>query len=191
MALVCAAGCSDALGNGDAGGGGSGTSAFDLGNPCTASGDCSSGVCLAQVPNTENIGGLCSSGCASNADCGSVGACLTDPSRTFAEACYRRCTSPSDCAGLPCVWEVQAGSGICETIPTTLCLAVGGSTQCVSCGAIDCCNEYTSCVVDLTCGKDFASCATGACLNKLVSSADETEATLGVCMATNCASVCP
>jgi hypothetical protein len=189
VALVCA-GCSDALGGDDAGTGGSGTSAFDLGNPCTASGDCSSVVCLPVGSNTEGVTGLCSSGCSSSADCGSSGVCLQDPSGMFADACFRRCASSGDCVGLPCVWLAQAGSGICLPIATNICLA-GGSTSCVNCAANGCCNEYTFCLADTTCGKDLAACSSGACLTNLVSSGDETEATLGACMATNCASVCP
>jgi hypothetical protein len=87
------------------------------------------------------------------------------------------------------VWQSTAGSGICTVISSSACLS--GPTQCLACAANGCCNEYMFCLADLTCGKDLASCATGACLTKLVSSGDETEATLGACMATNCASFCP
>ncbi len=175
----------------DAAGGACGNpSPGDNGTPCSASGGCTSAVCLGIGSNFENVQGLCSQGCSSSADCGSCGACLPDPTGTFATACFRKCSSASDCLGVPCVWLAEAGSGVCIPIATGIC-AAGGTAGCTACAANACCNEYQLCLTSVTCGKDLASCATGACLTKLETSGDSSESALGACLASACAGSCP
>jgi hypothetical protein len=193
IVVVFAASCSPASDSGDGGVSSSSTSSSssDLGNPCTASGACSTGVCLGVGSNFENVPGLCSLACQSSADCPGSGACLPDPSGTFATACFRKCASASEClGGLPCVWLAQAASGVCIPIATNIC-AAGGSTACIACAANACCNEYQDCLTSVGCGKDLASCATSACLSKIFNSGNSVESALGACLAQTCVGSCP
>jgi hypothetical protein len=186
-ALVCAgvivSGCSAANGGGSTG---------QLGDPCRSAGDCLASVCLPFQANFEGVPGVCSSACQTSADCASGGVCLPDPTGTVVDACFRRCASASDCSsGLACVWDADAASGVCAAVAVTVCSGLVGAGDCATCIANNCCSAYEACVADVTCGQAFARCGGGPCTAKLASSSDSAASSLGSCMGSACAGVCP
>jgi hypothetical protein len=180
---ACVLGCSAADGGGSSG---------ELGDPCLSAGDCLSGICLRFQANFEGIGGVCTTSCSSSADCASGGACLPDPTGTVPNACFKRCASAADCSSGPaCVWDEGANSGLCTAVAVTVCSLLVGASDCDTCINNNCCNAYEECKGDVTCGKDFAACGGGACTSKLAGSSDTAESTLGGCMGSACAGICP
>ena len=154
-----------------------------LGSVCSSGNDCSSNNCLEyNEPTDQNITGLCTAPCGSDADCGSGGACArTDSSSNM--YCAQTCTSSSQCAaGVPCSYDAAIGTGICTAIVSSLCTKLGaGGNSCAACLATSCCAQLRSCEADYACGKAFAGAGSS-------SSAGYTA--LLQCAATPCASQC-
>jgi hypothetical protein len=172
---------------------GGSSSSGELGDPCQASSDCLSGVCLPFSSNYEGVPGVCSSSCGTSADCASGGACLPDPTGTVGDACWARCSSASGCSsGVACIWDSDANGGVCAAVSVNICNDLLGANACTSCIANNCCSEYAACIGDVTCGKDYAAC-TGAtsCASMFSSSSDSAESQLGSCMGSSCGSFCP
>jgi hypothetical protein len=163
-----------------------------LGDVCSSPKSCVSAVCLYLAPNDQNTPGICSSFCATSADC-AAGAVCTAEANTGANVCFRTCTAAADCAeGVPCIWSPTLGEGICSTIPSSFCSQLTMLEGCSACVATNCCAEIKACAEDLACGKLEAQCSgNAACQTNLQASSDMAAELAGSCVATACETACP
>jgi hypothetical protein len=181
-----------------------------LGAVCSSHDGCQSDLCLLVPPNLQNAPGQCSADCSSNQDCGGIGTCLTkqgtiDGGRSALDggACYRTCSSASDCLdGIPCVWQAPLDAGLCQTLGLAcngstcaqrarLCDQIAASdagTACEACLGAKCCDEVVACASDVTCAK--AETCAGTCSSSWQSSGSAAAQAVAACANKSCAAEC-
>ena len=64
-------------------------------------------------------GGLCSATCTTDGDCGENGHCSITADGGVS-ACFRTCSSKSDCPSTPCIWQASIGAGRTLLFTSTL-----------------------------------------------------------------------
>ena len=147
-------------------------------------------MCLRFTANAEGASGICSSLCATGAECGSAGACIP-VANLDAGACFPECSGAAGCSGLPCIWNPAVDAGICQPLPVDFCTGIAAQGACEACLGMSCCTAITDCAEDIACSQLEASCSgKPACANMLQASANAAAQALGSCAASSCAAAC-